>query len=109
MVFGETPFHGRSELELKRAVDLAFVTFKPECPISTDMKDFILKCLCKDPSERMSVRAMQLHPWLCTVNKIFTADNFFFGLKQRMSPEIIATVSVGQDMRKYGQPWLENK
>ena len=67
ILVGKAPFVGRSKFELFQKVcnqdfDLsAFSKFKNE---GIDVKDFLQKCLAKDPEKRATASELLSHPWI---------------------------------------------
>lgn len=63
LVYGRVPFDIKSQEELGKIVD-EDIYFPKNIPISRECKDFILKCLIKDPKERLSMAQLIDHPFL---------------------------------------------
>lgn len=66
MLCGRPPFKGQSNTEILTNVIKGEYTFEypsfEQC--SDDCKDFIKKCLLKDPSKRLSADQAYQHPWI---------------------------------------------
>jgi serine/threonine protein kinase len=67
LIIGKIPFKIWSELELSRICDDE-IEFPDWVEISPKAKDFIFKILQKDPSDRISISKLLVHPFLAGVN-----------------------------------------
>lgn len=66
LLCGMMPFHpkqGGME-ELIQLVKNGKLEFPKQVPLTAEAKDFILKCLEKNPSKRASAGELRTHPWL---------------------------------------------
>jgi serine/threonine protein kinase len=57
------PFEIRTEDDLLKVVD-EDIYFSKGIPISSEVKDFILSCLQKNPKDRLSMPKLVDHPFL---------------------------------------------
>ena len=67
LVSGQNPFPGENEHEIKMAVcdeDFTFTNKREYATVSSQAKDFIMRALNKDRSERASAEQLLNHPWL---------------------------------------------
>jgi len=66
LLSGTPPFHGRDETQILQAVKTGKYVFHPELfdNLSSHCKDFISKLLVLEPSDRLSAKEAQDHPWL---------------------------------------------
>ena len=64
MVFGEVPFRGRTEQELRFSIEKGVIRFPEAVPASEELKDFIRQTLHSDSLRRIGVREMERHPWM---------------------------------------------
>lgn len=63
LLYGRVPFDIKSHDDLEKIVKEE-IYFPKSKPISRECKDFILKCLSKDPKERYSMAQLIDHPFL---------------------------------------------
>eukprot|EP01083_Nonionella_stella_P065416 171382_1 len=85
MVTGQAPFYGNTNLEIYesicvKGVEFPFtdVRYQTALHLGDHFKDFIRKCLIKDPFKRISIEEAIRHPWVQGVN----AENY------RMNEEV---------------------
>lgn len=66
LLAGQMPFAGDDDDELQSAILAVEYEYEPEDweDVSTEARDFIDKCLVKDPRKRMNVNQMMKHPWM---------------------------------------------
>ncbi|KAJ3087888.1 hypothetical protein HK102_010069 [Quaeritorhiza haematococci] len=63
-VFGKVPFIADTEFELFNVISRQPIRFPEDKPISDDLRDLFLKILEKDPTKRITLEEMKLHPWI---------------------------------------------
>lgn len=56
MLFGEVPFKGRTEHELRNNIETGVIRFPESVQVSLQIKDFIINCLLNDSMKRMGVK-----------------------------------------------------
>lgn len=61
MVYGEVPFKGRTEQELRFNIEKGIIHFYEHVPASSQLKDFITQSLLNDSLQRMGVKEMEKH------------------------------------------------
>lgn len=94
MIFGEVPFKGKTEAELRAEIERGVVVFPPSNPISSELKDFILSCLLNDSFRRMSIKDMHKHPWMGKIIQEIEAKNT--AVKDRYSLETTESLKIAQ-------------
>ncbi|KAK9800910.1 hypothetical protein WJX73_010144 [Symbiochloris irregularis] len=63
-VFGRIPFNAPNVFKLFQVVQHEPLRF-PETPVvSSDLKDLLLKMLCKDPKQRLTMQRVMKHAWV---------------------------------------------
>ena len=67
LLFGRVPFEIRTEEDLVKVVD-EDIYFSKSIPITSDAKDFILKCLIKNPKDRFPMARLVDHAFLAGNN-----------------------------------------
>lgn len=63
-LYGKCPFESEHILELHRQIQEDEVTFPEEPSVSASCKDLMLKMLVKDPSRRVTLDEVRVHPWV---------------------------------------------
>lgn len=65
LLSGTPPFNGETDAEVLKAVRLGVFSFPPALfrNVSKEAKDFIVKCLTKNVSLRLTAQEAQRHPW----------------------------------------------
>lgn len=63
LLYGKVPFDIRSENDLVKIID-DDVYFPKNTPVSPQCKDFMMRCLSKDPKQRFSMAQLIDHPFL---------------------------------------------
>lgn len=80
MLFGRVPFlpnRGETIKELIALVQTKAIDFPKDIPISKEARQFISKCVEKNPQNRISAEAMKNHPWILKAkqSKVFFLNN----------------------------------
>jgi serine/threonine protein kinase len=91
MLYGEVPFRGRTEQELRQAIEKGVVYFPPEVAVSCKIKDFIRQALINDPILRMGIKEMKCHPWMLQFDSSQSIER-----KEIPEPEIENRISLPQ-------------
>lgn len=63
-VFGKIPFCHENRFGLYELIRTGKLEFPEEASLSPALEDLLLRMLIKDPSERISISDMKVHPWL---------------------------------------------
>lgn len=63
LLYGRVPFEIRTEEDLIKVIDEE-IYFPKGYPLSNEAKDFILKCLHKNPKERLTMTKLVDHPFI---------------------------------------------
>lgn len=64
MLFGEPPFHGKTESETFTNILRRKLIFSKGVELSPEVIDFMQKLLIVDPSKRMNYNDVRNHPWM---------------------------------------------
>ncbi|KAJ3014854.1 hypothetical protein HKX48_004909 [Thoreauomyces humboldtii] len=63
LVFGRVPFTAESEFELFNVISRKPLEFPPGFTIDPSLEDLLYKLLTKDPTMRITLEEIKLHPW----------------------------------------------
>lgn len=63
-VFGKIPFNHGNRFSLYELIKTSELEFPEDRPLSPGLEDLLLRMLIKDPSDRISIADMKVHPWL---------------------------------------------
>ena len=69
MVYGETPFSGKTLPDLYEAIEKDDVQYPANPQISPDAKDLLDKIFVKDPSKRITIEQIKAHPFVNIVHE----------------------------------------
>ncbi|KAJ3187168.1 hypothetical protein HDU85_007206 [Gaertneriomyces sp. JEL0708] len=62
-VFGRVPFMAETEFELFNVISRKPIEFPDEIPIDDNLRDLFMRLLDKDPTTRITLEEIKLHPW----------------------------------------------
>ena len=63
-VFGKIPFYHNNRISLYELIKTSELEFPDGRPLSPGLEDLLLRMLIKDPSNRITIADMKVHPWL---------------------------------------------
>ena len=64
LLFKKLPFNGDTKDEIKKKITTEEPYLPRSIPVTAACKDFMQKCLQKDPDQRITVEGMLLHKWM---------------------------------------------
>nr|CAH0098595.1 unnamed protein product [Daphnia galeata] len=63
-VYGVLPFNDTNIFALHKLIQQEELRFPDENSISTKLKDLLVRMLCKDPNQRITIPEIKKHPWV---------------------------------------------
>ncbi|XP_065831114.1 calcium/calmodulin-dependent protein kinase kinase 2-like [Oscarella lobularis] len=63
-IYGNCPFRSLNVMELYELIKTQPVQFPDDCSISEDLRDLFDRIFDKDPTKRITVPEMKMHPWV---------------------------------------------
>lgn len=88
LIYGNTPFHGKTNQDLFRHILMMKVVYPPAIPVTYDCLEFMKRCLMKNPDNRIGKKSddeLLSHPWF---NSIDIKKLTRFELTPPIKPEI---------------------